>query len=168
MCLFENKSENYIWVFPEENVIFEIQDEHTSRQKRPDWIQSRRPTDRLSGYAGRLLLTEGRRGHFRSKISLMKQLEQLRQVDIRSVNPDDLVEMDRVTIREDLPVGERLKDFIRQIGNPYCYRSHGVIVKISFSGRRSLEECILSCIEMESGSPFVGEDMMEEGRLIVG
>ena len=44
---------------------------------------------------------------------------------------------------------ERLEDYIRQIKNPYCYLSNGVIVKISFAGRDTLEECLSRCIMSE-------------------
>ena len=41
------------------------------------------------------------------------------------------------------------EDYIRQIKNPYCYLSNGVIVKISFAGRDTLEECLSRCIMSE-------------------
>ena len=54
----------------------------------------------------------------------------------------ELVDIETVHIREDLPVKERVEDYIRQIKNPYCYRSHGVVVKISFAGKKSFDECL--------------------------
>lgn len=87
----------------------------------------------------------------RNQKPLAVVLRELREIDIRSVDPNDLVDIEDVKIRTDLPVGERLKDFIHQIKNPYCYRSHGVTVKISFAGKRKLEDCLMSCIEMECG-----------------
>lgn len=82
------------------------------------------------------------------KILLM--LREMASVDVRTVNPDDLADIADVHINKELPVKERLADYIRQIGNPYCYKSHGVIVKISFAGTRKLEECIGACVAMES------------------
>ena len=54
----------------------------------------------------------------------------------------DLVDIETVHVREDLPVKERVEDYIRQIKNPYCYRSHGVIVRISFAGKKPFDECL--------------------------
>ena len=54
----------------------------------------------------------------------------------------ELVDIETVHIREDLPVKERVEDYIQQIKNPYCYRSHGVVVKISFAGKKSFDECL--------------------------
>ena len=57
-------------------------------------------------------------------------------------------ELDDVEIHEELPQAERIADYIKQIKNPYCYKSHGVIVKISFAGKCSLEESLSRCISM--------------------
>ncbi len=57
----------------------------------------------------------------------------LKQVDVRTVNPDTLVDINDTKINAKLPREERILDFIRQIGNPYCYRCGKVVVKISFN-----------------------------------
>lgn len=100
-----------------------------------------------------------------SKKSMGEMLREMQEIDIRSVNPADLVDIENVTIRTDLPVEERLRDFIHQIKNPYCYRSHGVTVKISFAGKRKLEDCLMSCIEMECGE-IPNEDITIRGRFV--
>lgn len=84
------------------------------------------------------------------KDHLANALDRMKEVDIRSIDTKDLVDIDTVKIQKELPVEERLKDYLRQIKNPYCYLSHGVVVKISFAGTRTLEECLESCIAMES------------------
>ncbi len=77
-------------------------------------------------------------------------LDTLQEIDIRTVDPKDLVDIKDVTIREELPLPERVRDYIQQIKNPYCYLSHGTVVKIRFTGSRTLEECINSCVSMEA------------------
>lgn len=57
----------------------------------------------------------------------------LKQVDVRTVNPDTLVDINDIKVNTKLPKEERILDFIRQIGNPYCYRCGKVVVKISFN-----------------------------------
>lgn len=79
-----------------------------------------------------------------------EMLSEMASVDIRDMDQENLVDIDTVNINQDLPVKERVQDYIRQIKNPYCYISHGVIVKIGFSGTRTLEECLGSCISMEA------------------
>ena len=79
-----------------------------------------------------------------------EEKKELASVDIRAIDSEELVDMENVKINPELPVRERVTDYIRQIKNPYCYRSHGVIVKISFAGKRKLEECLGDCVSMEA------------------
>ena len=81
---------------------------------------------------------------------LAEQLMKLSETDIRTVDPNELVDIENVRIREDLPIPERVRDYVQQIKNPYCYLSHGTVVKIRFTGSRTLEECISSCVSMEA------------------
>ena len=59
-----------------------------------------------------------------------EDLERMKSVDIKTVDKDTLVDINLVKIDESLPREERVRDYIRQIGNPYCYLDHGVTVKI--------------------------------------
>ncbi|MCD8148741.1 MAG: hypothetical protein LUE92_04065 [Clostridiales bacterium] len=79
-----------------------------------------------------------------------EELRRMAEIDVREVDPKSLKNLEDVQIDTSLPKRERAADYIRQIGNPYCYISHGVVVKISFSGKRSMEECLCSCLSMES------------------
>jgi len=61
-----------------------------------------------------------------------EELETMKNVDIRTVNPATLRDIRDVKVNTALPKAERIQDFIRQIGNPYCYRHGKYIVKVSF------------------------------------
>ena len=61
-------------------------------------------------------------------------LEEMRLVDVRTVDRDSLVDVTRVHIDEGLPKEERLKEFVRQVKNPYCFRVGNIIVKGSYAG----------------------------------
>lgn len=74
------------------------------------------------------------------------ELDKLKNVDIKTVKKEDLVDISTVKINADLPVKERVEDYIRQIKNPYCYLDHGVIVKLTFSGNKDMEECLRSIV----------------------
>ena len=58
-------------------------------------------------------------------------IEELKNIDIRTVDPNTLVDLRDVKINMELPREERLIDFISQIKNPYCYKYGNAIVKIS-------------------------------------
>ena len=63
----------------------------------------------------------------------MEQIEAMQNVDIRTVDPTGLRDIREVKVNTDLPKRERILDFIRQTGNPYCYRHGKYVVKVSFT-----------------------------------
>ena len=74
-----------------------------------------------------------------------EELEAMKNVDIRTVDINTLRDIRDVKINTDLPKEERILDFIRQIGNPYCYRHGKYVVKISFADTDvTLEQRMLS------------------------
>ena len=76
-----------------------------------------------------------------------EQIEAMQDVDIRTVDPAGLRDIRDVKVNTDLPKRERILDFIRQIGNPYCYRHGKYVVKVSFTDTDvTLEDRMLSYI----------------------
>lgn len=76
-----------------------------------------------------------------------EQIMAMQNVDIRTVDPSTLRDIRDVKINTDLPKRERILDFIRQIGNPYCYRHGKYVVKVGFTDTNvTLEERMLSYI----------------------
>ena len=76
-----------------------------------------------------------------------EELKAMQEVDVRTINREALRDIRDVEINASLPKGERILDFIRQIGNPYCYRHGDYVVKISFTDTDvTLEERLLSYI----------------------
>ena len=76
-----------------------------------------------------------------------EELKAMQEVDVRTVNREALRDIRDVEINASLPKGERILDFIRQIGNPYCYRHGDYVVTISFTDTDvTLEERMLSYI----------------------
>ena len=55
-------------------------------------------------------------------------------IDIMTIDPSTLINIDDVEVNETLPKTERIIDFIGQMnGNPYFYKHGERVVKISFS-----------------------------------
>ena len=76
-----------------------------------------------------------------------EQIEAMQNVDIRTVDPDTLRDIRDVEVNTALPKRERILDFVRQIGNPYCYRHGKYVVKVSFVDTDvTLEERMLAYI----------------------
>ena len=75
------------------------------------------------------------------------QLEQMRDVDILTVDPQTLVDRKTVHVNEKLPREQRVRQYARDIKNPYCYLDDGVVVKVSFSDvKDTLEDRLLAYV----------------------
>lgn len=75
--------------------------------------------------------------------------EELQSVDIRTVKPEEVVDIQQIKIDDGLSQQEKRREFIRQVKNPYCFRVGKVIVKASYSGNgvslnERFEELIMS------------------------
>lgn len=68
-----------------------------------------------------------------------------------NIDRSELVDISTVKINTELPVKERIEDYLRQIKNPYCYLDHGMVVRISFAGKAKLEDCLKTALFPESG-----------------
>ena len=80
-------------------------------------------------------------------ICTQEELEAMKNVDIRTVNPATLRDIRDVKINTALPKAQRIQDYIRQIGNLYCYRHGKYVVKIRFADTNvTLEDRMLAYI----------------------
>ncbi len=60
-------------------------------------------------------------------------LEQMKSVDIRTVDRDTLVDAAGLTVDIDLPKAQRMRDVANFLGNPYCFKCGKVAVKIGYA-----------------------------------
>ena len=70
--------------------------------------------------------------------------EVMRNVDVRTVDPATLVDINAVTINTTLPFIDKAYEYIKQTGNPYCFRCGDVVIKLSYSRTATT---ITDCIE---------------------
>ena len=81
----------------------------------------------------------------------MQSTTDMKNIDPRTVDRDELVDIRDVKVNTALPQRERALDFLRQIKNPYCYKHGKYIVKVRFSDTEvSLEERIADYIRSKS------------------
>mgnify|MGYP004473299433 FL=1 len=68
--------------------------------------------------------------------------------DIKDLtNPDTLVDINDISVNKDLPKPERIKEYIRQIKNPYCFKCGNFVVTAKYSDKGlSIEDCLQSII----------------------
>ena len=77
----------------------------------------------------------------------VSDLKKMQSVNPETVDRSALKDIREVHINTELPKKERILDFIRQIGNPYCYRHGDYVVKVGFADTDvTLEDRMLSYI----------------------
>lgn len=73
-----------------------------------------------------------------------EEIERMKNVDVRTVERDTLVDISTVKLDPALPGEERMREYVRQIKNPYCYLDQGYVVKLTFADTdRTLEDCLV-------------------------
>lgn len=74
----------------------------------------------------------------------------LKNLDIRTIRPDTLEHIENVKINMDLPVEERMMEFVRQIKNPYFFRCGKLIVQVEYSDTdKTINDCLKEFIESQ-------------------
>lgn len=68
--------------------------------------------------------------------------------DIKDLtNTDTLVDINDISVNKDLPKPERIKEYIRQIKNPYRFKCGNFVVTAKYSDKGlSIEDCLQSII----------------------
>lgn len=70
-------------------------------------------------------------------------IEAMKNVSPKTVDRSRLVQRSSVRLDLSAPREERLRDFIQQIKNPYCYLDGKTVVKISFANTdTTMEDCL--------------------------
>ena len=79
---------------------------------------------------------------------ILEEYERLRNTDIRTVAPADVVDVSKITVDLELPPEQRMVELVRQMnGNPFVYRCGDILVKTSFAGTASLQSVLEECLE---------------------
>ena len=62
-----------------------------------------------------------------------KTLQELKRVNIKEVNPEELVDISEIEIDMKQSVQKRVKEYVEQVHNPYLVRVGEYVVKIGYS-----------------------------------
>ena len=84
----------------------------------------------------------------REKITA-EQYAEMKETDIRSVDPATVPDIRDIHIDLELPPTERIQEAVRQMnGNPFFYRCGGILVKTSFAGTLPLQTVLEDCLDL--------------------
>ncbi len=71
------------------------------------------------------------------------QLREMKGVDITKADRSKMVDVNEISIDSSLPVAQKVKNYIEQIKNPYCFLCGDTPVKIRFvSDTKSLKSSL--------------------------
>lgn len=56
-------------------------------------------------------------------------IQDMKNVDIKTVDPKELVDITKITIKESLQGEKRKEEFLKQVKNPYCFKVGNIMVK---------------------------------------
>lgn len=74
-------------------------------------------------------------------------LERMRNMDVREVDPATLPDINDIQIDTSLPPVERMASVLQQMnGNPYFFRSGSLVVKTTFKGEARLQTILEDCL----------------------
>lgn len=62
-----------------------------------------------------------------------KTLQELKRVNIKEVNPEELLDISEIEIDMKQSVQKRVKEYVEQVHNPYLVRVGEYVVKIGYS-----------------------------------
>ena len=62
----------------------------------------------------------------------LNELNKMKEVDIRTVDKEQLMDLNAVTIDDKEPIEERVTSFFFFFENPYCFRVGDVAVKVVY------------------------------------
>lgn len=60
-------------------------------------------------------------------------IEEMKNIDIRTVDPESLVDVTEIIINDEANHEERAAEFVKQVKNPYCFRVGDMVVKNVYS-----------------------------------
>lgn len=83
----------------------------------------------------------------REKITA-EQYAEMKETDIRNVDPATVPDIRDIQVDPALPAAERIRAAAHQMnGNPFFYRCGGILVKTSFAGTLPLQAVLEDCLE---------------------
>ena len=77
---------------------------------------------------------------------MQQTLGRMSRMKPEELNAGELSDLKEVEINDSLSVEEQIVSLLRQVKNPYFYRSEGTIVMIGDSEKQVLEDFVFNCL----------------------
>lgn len=78
----------------------------------------------------------------------VQDLIKMKNTDIRTVKRDELVDINSVKINVNQEPEQKIREYVKQIKNPYCFLCGDYVVKLEYSQEdRTIEDCFVKMVE---------------------
>lgn len=74
----------------------------------------------------------------------MENFEEMKNIDLRTVDRSTLVDIRDIVIDEKLSKEERMKSYLKQIKNPFCFRHGDMVVKVRYNEKGETLESLIA------------------------
>lgn len=93
-------------------------------------------------------MTDSRVYRSSKKGRIYKMNNELSALPLKDIDPNRLSDINSVDVNADLPIPERIRDYVIQMKSPYMFRVNGKAVKVVFnnSSSISLEEGVTKAL----------------------
>lgn len=63
----------------------------------------------------------------------LNDLEEMQQIDIKRVDPDNIADLRELTINPEQPVPDRIRSYMEAVQNPFLVKVNNYVVKLEYS-----------------------------------
>ena len=78
---------------------------------------------------------------------LKEKVDKYKDCDLKSINPDDIPDINELKIDKRMSREDRILDYLNQVENPYVFKINGHLVKIGFSNSdKTADDCLTNVL----------------------
>ena len=78
---------------------------------------------------------------------LKEKVDKYKDCDLKSINPDDIPDINELKIDKRKSREDRILDYLNQVENPYVFKIIGHLVKIGFSNSdKTADDCLTNVL----------------------
>ncbi len=78
----------------------------------------------------------------------VQELMKMKNADVRTVNRDELVDIKSVKVNINNTPEQKVKEYIKQVKNPYCFLCGDYVVKMEYTqDGKTIEDCFVKMVE---------------------
>lgn len=79
---------------------------------------------------------------------LLKKININKNIELKDIERTEVEDIRNIKVNKDLPIEERIVDFLKKVKNPYVFRVDNTLVKISFGTQNiDIKQCLNNIVK---------------------